>query len=406
VQLILLDCSMFNFDFDELDSQLEALEEPDKASIAAPAFASFDFDSLEALEEESLQTLSTAHPEPQPQPQPQPEVKSADLQTDTKIQQALADAVRRRRKAAGLAEEKVGDSDLTTKIQQAMSEARSRKESNEPKQLTKIEETVQKALASARERQNDPSSFAAFHNSSWEDAGYYSADGQWQNQSKEWKTGSTYGSWWPTALPTTRSNWNTEDDGWDLPIQVTQQMNMTKQARVQLGKACMDAKVLDDELNQVLSDAKARQSQQKVSAPSEPSVPDRTAVQIQQAQMVAESRSYLANDLLQARRMAPYRPNPAIEVEQSKDKGCQDDRCVICSPRGQDTKKEDFTVPETSHQAATAPRRLRQKTATPARVWRPVQQAPAQAKHARWSDECDSSEGEGEGCSPRQRGGG
>jgi len=363
------------FDFDELDA-LEALAEA--TATSGPAFASFDFDELEELET------------PRSEVKQHQEVKTADPETNAKFQQALEDAVRRRRKAAGLTEVHVGDSDLTMKIQQAVESARLRKENSEPKELAKLEEKAQKALAGALERQNAPSMPTNIG---------YSSQGLWQNDSKTWNSGSTYGGWrsWPATRGTTDITDIAEQDGdgWDVPIKVGAP-HMSKEARVQLGKACMDAKVLDEQLKKVLDAAKARQSQ-NYSA----SVPQATIEQIQKAQMVAESRSYVANQLLpnefiQARRMAPYKPKPEGE---DMDENEADE--VAHSTGEEKIAKEEFKSPSKGARKRS-------------RVWRPVQAATAQIhevetaqpKHVRWADQSDESEAEAEGASPRQRGGG
>jgi hypothetical protein len=277
---------MMFFDFDELDA-LEAPSQPAEKVTAAstnapvfvtcvedsPAYAAFDFDELEAVEASvgtiSDQAMRNDTPVKAAGPRTVTPVKTADPETEMKIQQALADAVRRRRKAAGLAEENVADSDLATKFQKAVEEARLRKENKEPKELSKIEQTVQKNLAAARERQN----------------GSYDANSHWNS-----------GGWWPWPLKSQETYIATDvqdGDGWDLPIQV-------------------GATKLQGQVQKALDEAKVRQSQTYF-ASTEPSVPHSTVEQIQKAQMVAESRSYIANELLNApwkvaRRTAPYKP--------------------------------------------------------------------------------------------------
>jgi len=311
-------------------------------------------------------------------------VKTVDPDTRNKIQQALAEAIGRRRKEAGLAEKDVGDSDLTMKIQQAVADARLRQENSEPpKELTRIEEAFSNALAGARERQQA---------------------NQWHDR----KSGSTYGSWWPSTAAKTGTCWNSPatDDGWDQPFQVGPKQ-MTKEARVQFGQACMDAKVLDDELKKVVDDAKARQSQTYAGPEHSP----RTAARIQNAQMIAESRSYVAFQILKARRNAPYQlddgkkePIEGLvqDTDDSKDDKCQDARCVVCSPRAQDQSEALSTSAQKASLVAPT-------TKSPARTrkWVPVTEsaAPVWKRVDCWADESDS-ECEAEGASPRQRGGG
>jgi len=107
---------------------------------------SVDFDEPKTLEASSSHCgISIIHAESQP-------LKTMDVETSSKIQQALADAVQRRRKEASVAEQKTGNSDLSKKIQQAMTEARLRHENKDPDKL--MSARVQKALAGARDRQN------------------------------------------------------------------------------------------------------------------------------------------------------------------------------------------------------------------------------------------------------------
>jgi len=318
------------FDFDELDS-LEAASAKHAETVRIQPVKAADLETnIKIQQAASAKHDETARSEP---------VKAADPETTMKIQQALEEAVRRRRKAAGLAEENVPDSDLTTKIQKAVEDARLRSENSKPQELSKFDEAVQKALVGARKRQNVPASSTNLYQSS--------AEGQWNS-------GSSYGSWWPWPITSTpiANHVPVDGDGWDQPIQAGASY-MTKQARIQLGRACVDAKVLDNEVKKVLDEAKARQAQTYF-ASAEPSMPHNAVEQIQKAQMVAESRSYLSNKFLQARRMAPYKP-----------------------------KLKDEPAQEVA-----------------------AQEVAAQAKNIRWADQSDDSDGEAEGASPRQRGGG